>query len=110
METRLIEPFLKSASKTGRVTFGMKETIKTLKGSKVVVISTSLSKDELDSIHLACKSAGVPVVLFDDTSMVLGRMAGVGYPVKALSVKSAGDADLERLLKVANKEKTSQKI
>ncbi|MDG6933327.1 MAG: ribosomal L7Ae/L30e/S12e/Gadd45 family protein [Nitrososphaerota archaeon] len=110
METRLIEPFLKSAAKTGRVTFGMKETLKALKGSKVVVLSTSATKNERDLIRTSCKSVNVPLVSFDDTSVVLGRLAGVGHPVKVLAVRSAGDADVDKLLRMANQESVAQKI
>jgi ribosomal protein L30E len=73
-------------------------------------VSSSLTNNERERLEAICKSAKVPVMHFEDTSVRLGHIAGIGYPAKVVSVKSAGDADLEKLLKLAKETGSSQKI
>ncbi|MEM0074813.1 MAG: ribosomal L7Ae/L30e/S12e/Gadd45 family protein [Conexivisphaerales archaeon] len=101
MEPRLLEPILKTAAKTGRISFGVKETLKAIKGAKVIILSSSLTSHERKAIVDAAKSANVPIVTFDETSIRLGNISGKAFPIKSLAIRSAGDADIERLLKMA---------
>lgn len=110
METRLLESFLRSANKTGKVSFGMKETLKSIKGMKLVVASRSLLGEERKMLLDSCKSFNIPFIEFEGSSLMLGKAAGVAYPVKVLGVRSAGEADITKLLNVAEKEVSSQKI
>jgi ribosomal protein L30E len=72
--------------------------MKTLKSSKLVVASSSLSSAELEQMKAACASVGVPFLLYDGTSVKLGAIAGKPFPVKVISVRTPGEADLGKLL------------
>ncbi|MEM0116847.1 MAG: ribosomal L7Ae/L30e/S12e/Gadd45 family protein [Conexivisphaerales archaeon] len=110
MDTRLVESFLRSAGKTGKVSYGFRETLKSMKGTKVVVVSQSLQSREREMLIQSCRSFEVPIIQYEGTSIMLGRAAGVSYPVKVLGVRSAGEADLSKLLNMAEKSVSSQKI
>ncbi|MDG6928705.1 MAG: ribosomal L7Ae/L30e/S12e/Gadd45 family protein [Nitrososphaerota archaeon] len=101
MESKTLEPFLRTVMKTGKVSFGLKGALKSAKSAKLVVLSTSLGEEEREALVSACKGADVPVVALDDTSSRLGTISRKSFPVKALAVRSVGDADLEKLLRPA---------
>jgi len=110
METRLLESFLRSANKTGKVSYGLRETMKSIKSMKLIVASKSLQGEERKKLLDSCQSLNVPLIEFEGSSLMLGKAAGVAYPAKVLGVRSAGDADLTKLLNVAEKVVSSQKI
>jgi len=110
LKTRVLEPFLKSVAKTGRVSYGLRESIKSLRGAKLLVVSSSLAEEERKRIEALCSSSKVPIINFDGPSLSLGKISGVYYPVKVLAVKSAGEADLEKLLSLAEQKGSTQKI
>lgn len=109
MEIRLLESFLKSACRTGKVSFGVRETLKYIKGAKLVITSQSLKQDEKDALLNSCSALSVPLIQFEGSSIQLGNIAGVKHPVKAIGIRSTGEADLNKLLNVA-KSSSSQKI
>jgi ribosomal protein L30E len=98
LDEKTIELFVKAAMKTGKVVLGQRASLRALKSSKLVIVSSSLPSAELIELEAACKSADVPLVIYRDPAVKLGAAAGKPFPVTALSVKSAGDADLRRLL------------
>ena len=98
MDAKTVASVVKAAMKSGKVVLGQRASLRALKSSKVVVVSSALSEGELAAAEEACKAAEVPLVLFNDSAVSLGVAAGRAFPVKMLSIKSAGDADLSKLL------------
>ncbi|HVP22942.1 MAG TPA: ribosomal L7Ae/L30e/S12e/Gadd45 family protein [Conexivisphaerales archaeon] len=98
MESKIVGSVVKTAMKTGKVVLGEKASLRALKSSKMVVVSQSLTGEEVESVTSACKEADVPLVVFEGSAVALGALMGRSFPVKVLSVKSAGDADLRKLL------------
>ncbi len=101
---RSFEEFLKVAVRTGKVEMGYRSTLSSIKSAKLVIYSRSLEPEKLQRLLEAAKSSETPVVEFDGTSIALGNACGRSFPVLALAVKSAGDADINRFLE-AVKEK-----
>ena len=99
MDNKSIASAVKVAMKSGKVVFGERTSLRTLKSSKLVVASSSLPLDELQKASEACKEADVPLLLFEGSAVELGAAAGRPFSVKVLSIKSAGDADLSKLLR-----------
>jgi large subunit ribosomal protein L30e len=98
MDNKAVAAVIKVAMKSGKVVLGERASLRTLKTSKLVVISNSLRSEELEAVRQACKDAEVPLVVFEDSAVTLGAAAGRSFPVKVLSIKSAGDADVGKLL------------
>ena len=98
MDDKTIASVVKVAVKSGKVVLGERASLRSIKSSKLVVVSSSLGSGEVDSVSKACKEAEVPLVAFEGSAVELGAAAGKSFPVKVLSVKTVGDADLGKLL------------
>jgi large subunit ribosomal protein L30e len=99
VDSKTVASVIKVAMKSGKVVLGERATLRSLKSSKLVVVSSSLPEEEAAEVKNACKEAEVPLVAFGDSAINLGAAAGRSFPVKVLSIKSAGDADLGKILK-----------
>ncbi len=99
MDDKTIASVVKVAVKSGKVVLGERASLRSIKSSKLLVVSSSLGRGEIDSVSSACKEAEVPLITFGGSAVELGAAAGKSFPVKVLSVKAAGDADLGKLLK-----------
>lgn len=90
-----LEKQLKKAIKTGKYVVGRKEVLASLKGSKLLVWSASanISKEILNQ----CSGFQIPALRFDGDPIALGKTCGIPFKVSVISVKSAGDADLNSL-------------
>ncbi|KYH42022.1 MAG: 50S ribosomal protein L30 [Candidatus Bathyarchaeota archaeon B26-2] len=90
------------AVKTGKVLFGAKsalENAKTGKARLIVVASNCPLKTRLD-LEYYCKLSGVPLIVYEGTSLELGAVCGKPFTVSAMTIRETGDSDI---LKVAVK-------
>ncbi|MEM3437658.1 MAG: 50S ribosomal protein L30e [Nitrososphaerales archaeon] len=94
-----LEKILRTVIKTGKYILGTKEVLKSIKGSKIVIYSSFLSKDKVSEIVNTCKSLSIPFMEFKGTSVELGRVCGKPFPISAIAIKSPGEADLSPLIK-----------
>ncbi len=106
---KAIASLVKVAMKSGKVVLGERASLRTLKSSKLVIVSSSLRSDEVKEVDKACKDAEVPLAVFEGSAIELGAAAGRAFPVKVLSIKSAGDADIGKLLSIGAPEAPEQK-
>lgn len=83
---------LKVAAKTGKFVVGRREVSESVKGSKLLVWSSSANVPQ--SILDQSRTLSVPALRFDGNPVELGRTCGIPFRVSVIAVKSAGDADL----------------
>lgn len=88
-----LEKQLKVATRTGKYVVGRREVLGSLKGSKILVWSSSANVPP--EILAQCKSLSIPAIRFDGNPIELGRMCGIPFKVSVIAVKSPGDADLD---------------
>jgi large subunit ribosomal protein L30e len=94
-----LEKTLRTVIKTGKYIIGAKEVSKSIKGSKVIIYSSSLSKDMVLEVVNTCKSLSIPFIEFKGTPVELGRICGKQFPISAIAIKSPGEVDLSPLIK-----------
>ena len=92
-----LEKILRTVIKTGKSIIGAKEVSRFIKGSKVIIYSSSLSKDWISEVENTCKSLSIPFIEFKGTSVDLGRICGRPFPVSTISIKSPGEGDISSL-------------
>ncbi len=83
---------LKVAAKTGKFVVGRREVSGSVKGSKLLVWSSSANVPQ--SILDQCRTLSVPALKFEGNPVELGRACGIPFRVSVIAVKSGGDADL----------------
>ncbi|MBT8172639.1 MAG: ribosomal L7Ae/L30e/S12e/Gadd45 family protein [Nitrosopumilus sp.] len=97
--SKLLEKSLKDARKEDQLTFGTKQVLNSLKNSKLIVLSQSVSKEMIEKIESDAKKEKVPLVNFQGTSVALGRLCGLQFRISTLSFTSITDANIKSILK-----------
>ncbi|RLI30410.1 MAG: 50S ribosomal protein L30e [Candidatus Hecatellales archaeon] len=93
------------AVRTGKVTFGFKETLEALRSgkAKIVVVAKNIPKELREKLDRTAKLAGIPLLEFESSSLDLGSLCGKPYTVTALAVRDPGDSDILNLGKAERK-------
>ena len=90
---------LKDALKGGKTAIGSKESLEAMKGSKAILLTSSVPTALAARLREEAKNNGVPLLELPLTSAELARMIGRPYRVGALALRSVSEADVNRLLK-----------
>jgi large subunit ribosomal protein L30e len=96
---KLLEKLIKDAIEDGKCSFGTKEAISTIKNSKLIVLSHSVSEEILEKIQEVAKSSKVPTLNYNGSSVELGRLCGTQFRISALSLKTLSDTNLKAITK-----------
>jgi len=95
-----LEKQLKLVAKTGSYVVGRREVSNALKGTKLLVWSTSANVPQ--TILDECKNLSVPAIKFGGNPVELGRACGIPFRVSVIALKAAGDADLSGFVKATD--------
>lgn len=96
---KLLEKVIKDAIEDGKCSFGTKEAISTIKNSKLIVLSHSVSEETLEKIQEVTKNSKVPTLNYNGSSVELGRLCGTQFRISALSLKTLSDTNLKAITK-----------
>jgi large subunit ribosomal protein L30e len=107
-DTRELEKQLKLARKTGKYIVGRREVQSGLKGSKLLVWSTSANVPQ--KILDESRTLAVPAVKFEGNPVELGKACGIPFRVSVIAVKAPGDADLRAFSSASDYTTTQQVI
>ena len=94
-----LEKALTDAIKTGERFIGTKQVTSTIKDSKLVVISKSVSNSSAKKIEETAQNNSVPLVHFNDTSLILGKLCGLPFRVSAISLNTLSNTSIQSILK-----------
>ena len=96
---KLLEKALTNAIKERNRDLGTKQIMSSMKNSKLVVISQSVPTNTAKKIEESAKNDSVPLLHFNDTSVVLGRLCGLQFRVSAISLSSLSNTNIQAILK-----------
>ena len=94
-----LEKALTDAIKTGERIIGTKQVTSTIKDSKLVVISKSVSNSSAKKIEETAQNNSVPFIHFNGTSIMLGKLCGLSFRVSAISLSSLSNTSVQAILK-----------
>jgi len=103
--SKILEKSLKDAHKEDQLTIGTKQVLNSIKNSKLIVLSQSVSKEIIEKIESDAKKEKVPLVNFQGTSVALGRLCGLQFRISTISFTSITDANIKSILKDTEAEK-----
>ena len=103
MDEKTLTKILTGVAKTGKYVGGYKEVSKSVKGSKVIIASSTLEEVEIKTLQNASVATSVPFLQITQTSIGLGKALGKHFRVSALAVKNQGDANLTPILEAIPK-------
>ena len=96
---KLLEKALTNAIKERNRDLGTKQIMSSMKNSKLVVISQSVSTKVAKKIEESAQNDSVPLLHFNDTSVTLGKLCGLQFRVSAISINSLSDTNVQAILK-----------
>ena len=96
---KLLEKALTNAIKERKRTLGAKQIISSMKDSKLVVISQSVPTEIAKKIEETAQTDNVPLLHFNDTSVILGKLCGLQFRVSTISLNSLSDTNVQAILK-----------
>ena len=97
--TKLLEKALTDAIKERKRTLGAKQIVSSMKSSKLVVISQSVPIKITKKIEESAQNDNVPLIRFNDTSVILGKLCGLQFRVSAISLSSLSNTNVQAILK-----------
>jgi len=96
---KLLQKAFKDALKENKCVLGAKQVVQSIKNAKLVVISSSLTPEELKKIQDSTTSEKISTLNFDGTSVALGKLCGLQHRVSAASLTSIADSNIKAILK-----------
>jgi len=96
---KLLEKALTGAIKERKHTLGTKQEVSSMKNSKLVVISQSVSTEITKKIEESAQKDSVPLLHFNDTSETLAKLSGLQFRVSAISLNSLSNINVQAILK-----------
>ena len=96
---KLLEKTLKDAIKEDNHVIGTKQVISSIKSSKLVIISKSIPSSTIEQIEDNTKKENIPLLHFEGTSIMLGKLCGLQFRVSTISLKSLSNTNIQAILK-----------
>ena len=93
-----LEKIIKEAKSSKKYKEGLKEVKSSVRGSKLIIVSTSLRNTDKQFIEKHCNELKVPLYYYSDNSIKLGRLFNRPYRISAVALKSIADEDVNALL------------
>ena len=106
--SKILEKSLRDARKEDQLIMGTKQVLNSIKNSKLVVLSQSVSKEMIEKIESDAKKEKVPLVNFQGTSVALGRLCGLQFRISTISFTSLTDANIKSILKDTEAEEKNE--
>ena len=70
-----------------------------MKNSKLVVISQSVPTQTAKKIEESAQNDNVPLLHFNDTSVMLAKLCGLQFRVSAISLNALSNTNVQAILK-----------
>jgi len=96
---KLLEKALTNAIKERKRSLGAKQIVSSMKNSKLVVISQSVPTKTAEKIEESAQNDNVPLIHFNDTSVILGKLCGLQFRVSAISLSSLSNTNVQAIIK-----------
>jgi ribosomal protein L30E len=95
---KALEKLIKEAVASGKYKKGTKEVTRFAKGSKLILVSDSVSGRNRGDIEEQAKSNSIPVLSFYGTSVMLGRACNRPHRISVLSIRTGTEEEIRNIL------------
>jgi len=97
--TKLLEKAIKDAIKNRKPTIGTKQVMNSIKNSKLIIISQTISNEKTKKIEKNAKNNNIPILNFEGSSVALGKLCGLQFRVSTISLDSLSNTNAQAILK-----------
>ena len=95
---KTFDKILKDAITANKYKCGTKEVLRSIKGSKLIVLSNTVSSNVRSRIESDAHQENVPIYPFDGNSFRLGKLCNKPFRINAIALKSGTDAQINSIL------------
>ncbi|HSA75198.1 MAG TPA: ribosomal L7Ae/L30e/S12e/Gadd45 family protein [Candidatus Nitrosocosmicus sp.] len=97
MNEKKLAKTLKEAAVSNKLKTGFKEVMQYIKGTKLIVLSSSLPLDSELQLMKIAEESGIEVIKYSGNSVLLGRLCSVSYGTSVVSLKNVSDEEISQL-------------
>lgn len=95
---RALDKLIKDSVASGKYKKGASEVLRFTKGSRLILLSDSVSNGIRSSIEDQARSFGVPVLKFHGSSVMLGRACNRPHRISVLSIRTGTEEEIQNVL------------
>ena len=104
---KILEKVVKNAVTENKYKSGAKEVLQSMKGSKLVIMSTSLGLDERLKLEKQANSFNIPIYRFEGNSVQLGKLCNKPFRISIISIKSGSNEEITSIISTPKKNLTT---
>jgi large subunit ribosomal protein L30e len=97
MASRL-EKVIREAITSNKYRAGYREVMKSVKGSKLIILSDSVANTLMETLESTAANSNVPVYRFKGTSLQLARLCGAPFRISTISIKTGNTDDITNII------------
>jgi large subunit ribosomal protein L30e len=98
MNEKKLRKVLKESVTNDKIRTGTKEVFQYMKGTNLILTSTSLSDDSLEKVKKLSEESNISLYNFPGNSTLLGRLCGLSYRTSIVSLKNVSEEDVNSIL------------
>jgi large subunit ribosomal protein L30e len=102
-----IEKLTREAISLNKYRAGSREVIRSVKGSKLIIISDSMVSGLRDMLERDANALNIPVYHFRGTSLQLARLCRAPYRISAISLKTGSVEDINNIMQETEKPRSN---
>lgn len=97
MNEKKLGKILKDASNDNKLKTGLKEVLQYIKGTRLLVLSKSLSSESEEKLRKIAEEGNIPIIGYPGNSVTLGRLCNLSYGTSVISLKSITDEEIKEV-------------
>ena len=94
MNEKKLRKVLKDAVANDKIRTGTKEVFQYIKGTNLILTSTSLPVDSLERVRKLSEESNISLYSFPGNSTLVGRLCGLTYRTGVVSLKNVSEEDV----------------
>jgi large subunit ribosomal protein L30e len=98
MNEKKLKKILKEAVTDKKLKTGAKEVIQYIKGTNLILTSTSLPEHSLEKVTKLSEESNIPLYNFPGNSILLGRLCSLSYRTSIVSLKNVSEDEVNLIL------------
>ena len=95
---RNLEKIIKDALDVKKCKFGAREVLNSTKGSKLIVLTKSVSEAMKSKIFEQAQATEIPIFDYNGNSLQLGKLCNRPFRVSAIALKIGDDDEIRNIL------------
>jgi large subunit ribosomal protein L30e len=95
---KTFDKVLKDSITSNKYKCGTKEVLRSIKGSKLIVLSNTIPSNIRSKIESEASQENVPIFRFDGNSFRLAKLCNKPFRINAIALKSGTDSQINSIL------------